>query len=83
MLFEKPLIVGYPESPLELVPTNITFQQDFQTIQFGADETEPDRVFMYGVANQTVFKWTITVDREKKKWQVSGQISKPEGSYIG
>jgi hypothetical protein len=77
------LIIGYPESPLTLVPTNITFQQNFKTIQFGTDETNPDRVFMYGVANQTVYKWTITVDRENKTWQVSGQISKPEQSYTG
>jgi len=48
--FEKPLIQGGTESPMPVTYNSIVIPQGFGTFEFGRDETNSTRCYLFGVS---------------------------------
>jgi len=64
--FEKPLIRGYTESPMAVDFNNVTIGLNYQTFEFGRNEENNTEVFLYGVANNQLYRYTFAVDTDKR-----------------
>lgn len=65
--FEKPLLEAYTERDMSRKAiNNITVYSDFDTVEFGRDETNSTRCFMYGVRDGAMYRYTYEVNLDNK-----------------
>ena len=66
--FEKTLILGYtnPEPYTLKNESNVTMVTKFDTLEFGRDESNSSRCFLYGVAEAALYKYEYFVDSDNK-----------------
>lgn len=73
--FEKPLLEAYTEKDMSRsAAENITITSDFETVEFGRDETNSTRCFMYGVSNGAMHRYTYEVNLDNKSVELTNTL---------
>jgi hypothetical protein len=65
--FEKPLILGYTESPMTVLFNNVTIGLNYQTFEFGRNENNSTEVYLFGVASNILYRYTFALDNDERK----------------
>ena len=68
---------------MSITSDNITIASNFNTVEFGSDEGNNTRCFMYGVSSGVMYRYTYEVNLDNKSVELTNALVIPNPHFDG